>query len=166
MRNIEGAKKEILAAAKKILPSGAFFMPDTYEWLELKLSAIDNNYSDEECEELINEWQEYIKEKTPAETEPEKSVMKINDYFGGETEVTLEKGTYYNGNLRIQLWCEDGPYATLTTNFEKKLPEGYAYVGVNNVPGAEAFIKKYGLGEPQGKFKMSGFCCYPLYKFF
>ena len=92
--------------------------------------------------------------------------MKISDYFTGEVEVTLEKGTYYNGNLRIQLWCEDGPYATLTKNFEEKLQEGYAYVDVNNTPGAEAFIKKYNLGEHAGAFKMSEHCFYPLYKFF
>lgn len=92
--------------------------------------------------------------------------MKIADYFGGETKVTLEKGTYYNGNLRIQLWCDEGPYATLTTNVDRKLPEGMAYVDTNNVPQAEEFIKKYKLGEHQGKFQMSGFCCYPMYKFF
>ncbi len=92
--------------------------------------------------------------------------MKARDFFGNETVVTVEKGTYYNGNLRIQLWCDEGPYATLTTNTETKLPEGCAYVDTNNFPDAERFIKKYNLGVHQGKFKMSGFCCYPLYKFF
>lgn len=92
--------------------------------------------------------------------------MKITDFLGNETVVNVSKGKYYNGNLRIQLWCEDGPYATLTTNVEKKLPEGMAYVDTNNVPQAEEFIKKYNLGVYQGKFKMSGFCFYPLYKFF
>ena len=26
-------------------------------------------------------------------------------------------------------------------------------------------IEKYKLGKPTGKFKISGFCCYPLYEF-
>ena len=92
--------------------------------------------------------------------------MKITDFLGNETVVNVSKGKYYNGNLRIQLWCEDGPYATLTTNVERKLPEGMAYVDTNNVPEAEEFIRKYNLGVHQGELLFSGYCCYPLYKFF
>ena len=92
--------------------------------------------------------------------------MKIKDWYGEETEVTMSKGKYYNGNLCVQLWCDDGQYATLTVNFDKKLPEDMAYVDMNNVADAEDFIRKYGLGEHQGDLKFSGFCCYPLYKFY
>lgn len=92
--------------------------------------------------------------------------MKVKGFFGNDVTVTMTKQKYDNGNLRIQLWCDDGPFATLTTYSEKKLPEGHAYVDTNNCPWAEQFIKKYNLGVHQGKFKMSGYCCYPMYKFF
>ena len=98
-------------------------------------------------------------------------VMKIEGIFG-DYNVIMEKKKYYNGNLAIQLMCHDDeydfwePYGMLTVNFDQKLPEGYAYVDTNNIPNAEQFIKKYNLGVHQGKFKMSGYCCYPLYKFF
>ena len=51
-------------------------------------------------------------------------------------------------------------------NFDEKLPEDYAYVDTNNMPNAEQFIEENKLGEFVGKYKMSGFCCYPLYKFY
>lgn len=92
--------------------------------------------------------------------------MKARDFFGNETVVTVEKGTDSSGNVRIQLWDEDGPFATLTKDIGKKLPEGCAYVDVNNFPDAERFIKKYNLGVHQGKFLFSGYCCYPMYSFF
>jgi len=43
--------------------------------------------------------------------------------------------------------------------------EDEGYVDTNNCPWAEEFIKKYKLGSPTGKYKSSGFCIYPLYKF-
>lgn len=97
--------------------------------------------------------------------------MKIKGW-GMEYEVKINKTRYSNGNLAIQLMSYDDeyefwePYGNLTVNFEEKLPEGCAYVDTNNMPNAEEFINKYGLGEHQGKFRMSGYCCYPLYKFY
>lgn len=97
--------------------------------------------------------------------------MKISNW-GHEYEVKLEKVQYRNGNLAIQLMCYDDeynfwePYGNLTVNFDEKLPDGYAYVDTNNMPTAEQFIKEYNLGVHQGKYKHSGFCAYPLYKFF
>lgn len=97
--------------------------------------------------------------------------MKIKGMFA-EYEVKAEKTEYYNGNFAMVLYCHDDeydfwePYGNLTVNFEEKLPENHAYVDVNNIPNAEAFIAEYKLGEPLGEFKMSGFCCYPLYKFY
>lgn len=98
--------------------------------------------------------------------------MKISDCFGKEYDVNVEKLQYPNGNLAIELVYYDEEddfwesYGTLTTNFDEKLPDGYAYVDTNNIPFAEEFIEKYGLGVHQGKFRYSGFCTYPLYKFF
>ena len=92
--------------------------------------------------------------------------MKVTSW-GEEYEVTVEKTKYgNNGNLAIQLWCDDGPFATLTVNLNKKLKEGYAYVDINNCPWAEEFIEKNHLGEFADDFGFSGFCIYPLYKFF
>lgn len=98
--------------------------------------------------------------------------MKIQGIFK-EYEVKAIVTHYCNnGNFAVQLLNYDSvydcwePYASLTVNFHKKLPENMAYVDTNNVPNAEAFIAEYGLGEHQGKFMFSGFCCYPLYKFY
>ena len=86
----------------------------------------------------------------------------------GDEKVTIHIGKYAsNSNTFIQLKCEDGePFAFLTTNFEKRLPFDEAYVDTNNCPWAEQFIRKYGLGEQLNRFKLSGYCCYPLYKFY
>ena len=98
-------------------------------------------------------------------------MMKIENW-GMEYEVKVNKTKYTDGNLAIQLMCHDdeydfwGPYGNLTVNLGEKLPEDQAYVDTNNMPNAEEFIRKYGLGEHLGTFRMSGFCCYPLYKFY
>lgn len=94
--------------------------------------------------------------------------MKIKNW-GHEYEVKMEKTNYCNnGNLAIKLMCFNSrePYGSLTVNFDEKLPEDYAYVDVNNIPNAEAFIAENNLGEFAGKYMFSGFCAYPLYKFF
>ena len=97
--------------------------------------------------------------------------MKIKGWMQ-DYEVKIEKSTYFtNGNLAVYLLSYDEeykcwePYGSLTVNFEEKLPYGYAYVDTNNMPNAEAFIMEYNLGVFQGKWKTSGFCMYPLYKF-
>lgn len=94
------------------------------------------------------------------------NTMKITDIWGDKVEVTLEKTKYYNGNLAIQLWCEDGPYAMLTVNLPGKRQKNEAYVDVNNCPWAEDFIRENTLGEPLGRLASSGFCVYPLYRFY
>lgn len=99
--------------------------------------------------------------------------MKISNW-GMEYEVKVEKSTYaQNGNLAVVLKCYDEeynywePYGSLTINLlEEKLPENMAYVDVHNMPNAEAFIEKYHLGEPTNEYGMSGFCVYPLYRFY
>lgn len=96
--------------------------------------------------------------------------MKIQGW-GKEYEVELVKKKYTNGNLAITLNYYDEefgcflPYGNLTVNLGKKLPPDMAYVDTNNMEDAEEFIEQYDLGEHQGKFGFSGYCCYPLYKF-
>lgn len=98
--------------------------------------------------------------------------MKINNW-GKEYEVQMEKTSYKNnGNLAIVLTCYDSeydcwePYGNLTVNLNNKLPANMAYVDVNNMPNAEEFITENNLGEDTGDIGFSGFCCYPLYKFY
>lgn len=86
--------------------------------------------------------------------------------FCGNTDVTIETANYANnGNLAIQLWCEDGPYATLTVNLNHKCKSNCAFVDINNCPWAEEFIAQYGLGVPTGNMQASGWCIYPEYEF-
>ena len=98
-------------------------------------------------------------------------MMKIRGY-GKEYTVEAKKGMYQNGNLCIQLLClneEFGymePYAKLTVNLQDGLASDLAYVDTNNVPGAEDFINTYGLGVNTGVTRRSGYCTYPLYRFY
>ena len=86
--------------------------------------------------------------------------------FFGQDEVNIEITSYANNkSLAIQLWCEDGPFATLTVNLDGEREEGCQYVDVNNCPWAEQFIYKYKLGTFTGNIGYSGFCAYPEFKF-
>ena len=96
-------------------------------------------------------------------------MFKVNTMFGAH-DVTISKETYKsNGNLAIQMYEEeDGgpfPFATLTVNLDKKLPEDVAFVDTNNCPWAEEFIEENGLGHPTGRMGQSGRCFYPQYRF-
>ena len=94
--------------------------------------------------------------------------MIVKDYYGNDVEVIAYKREYLvNDNLAVFLATAHGgePWATLTKNLGNKLPEGYAYVDVNNCPWAPDFIEENGLGEFAEGFRHSGFCDYPLYKF-
>lgn len=92
-------------------------------------------------------------------------ILRIYDK---EYKVHIKRCTYANnGNLAIQLLEDDGfPFATLTVNLEEKLPHGYAYVDTNNCPWAVDFIEDNNLGEFAGAHGVSGFCAYPLFKFY
>lgn len=91
---------------------------------------------------------------------------KLNTMWGTTENITMTVRQYDKPqNLAIQLWCDDGPYATMTVNLGKKLADDMAYVDTNNFPEAESFIKKHRLGKPTGKYGYSGFCAYPLYQF-
>jgi hypothetical protein len=93
--------------------------------------------------------------------------MKVK-CWGKTYEVDIFSTTYRNnGNYAVILQEKDGlPFATLTVNLYHKLPDGFAYVDTNNCPFAEEFIKENGLGEFTGQRSRSGYCEYPLYKFY
>lgn len=99
-----------------------------------------------------------------------KEKMYVTDYYGNKIKVYPLVASYYNQNLAIRLWTDEGePWTTLTVNLDEnlidELGEEYAFVDVNNFPEAEEFIAKYGIGEPMNVYKTSGFVRYPLYKF-
>ena len=93
---------------------------------------------------------------------------KYKDFYC-EEEVTMEIIKYHNGNLAIQLWCEEDnfkePFAMLSVNLDKNLPEDCAYIDVNNLRCGFDFCIIHNLGEFTGIFSNSGFCTYPLFKF-
>ena len=77
------------------------------------------------------------------------------DYFLADSSLALDVVTK-NGEA----------VARITTCLNRMIAvEDEGYVDTNNCPWAEEFIKKYKLGSPTGKYKSSGFCIYPLYKF-
>lgn len=85
-----------------------------------------------------------------------------------DVEVEAFSAKYLQGrNVAIVLIETDTRevYANLTVNIDP-LPAGEAAVDTNNIPEAPEFIKKYKLGEDTGKVLQSGYCTYPVYKFF
>lgn len=88
--------------------------------------------------------------------------------YGFPYTVTVERTTYAGGNLAIQLYYDEGPFARLTVN----LPEsdalgeaGFAFIDTNNVPWAEQFLADTGLAQKTCLYAHSGYCDYPLYQF-
>lgn len=97
--------------------------------------------------------------------------MTIKDpWSGNDVGVELQITTYRKpmNRVALQLWCEDGPYATLSVNLPDqyiKDPAGEFFVDTNNCPFAEEFLVKNGIAKPvEGGFGFSGFCMYPLYR--
>lgn len=80
---------------------------------------------------------------------------------------TMSLREYANGHAAIQLYCEEGPLATLTVNIPgiERYDNNYSCVDTNNCPWAEELIEELGIGEPVGIGFVSGFCTYPVYKF-
>lgn len=97
----------------------------------------------------------------------------VESFYGNE-EVTISSGLYKDGTIAIDLWCEEGPYASLTVCLDLFLKKeskkaatekGIGIVDTNNCPWAPAFIEKYDLGKPTGLEVISGWCMYPEYIF-
>jgi hypothetical protein len=87
--------------------------------------------------------------------------------FGQKWIIYVEVTKYAaNNNLAIQLWSDDEPFSTLTTNLFVKLPPNQAFVDTNN-NGNEIidWIIANGFGKPVGISQRSGFCMYPLVEF-
>lgn len=89
-------------------------------------------------------------------------------YTYNEEKITLETTEYADGTLAILMNDEQGfPYGRLTVNLGiEDLPENWAAVDTNNLPGIDQFIENNELGEFTGYIIPSGFCQYPIYKFY
>lgn len=85
-------------------------------------------------------------------------------YTGKKIPVTLTMGEYQKGGIALQLWCEEGPYSTLTVWLPGNLAKDEAYIDINNTPFAHFFMRKYGIGIHTRHTKSSGWFIYPAYK--
>ena len=92
--------------------------------------------------------------------------------YGKEYDVEVNPAKYVSGGLALKMnYLDDEfncmmPFATLTVNLKNNLPMDHAFVDTNNCRWAEKFIEDNGLGEFTGRYASSGYCTYPLYKFY
>lgn len=87
--------------------------------------------------------------------------------WGTKYEVTTEVTTYLKPKrVALQLWCDDGPFATVSVNLpnEKLTNERCFFVDTNNCPWAKDFLEKNEIAKPTGNLGFSGFCVYPEYE--
>ena len=91
--------------------------------------------------------------------------MKVNTDFG-VYECTPSVGEYYNGHIAVQLFCDEGPFATITVNVDgiESFDKDYSCLDTNNCPWVEKFVKEYNLGTFEGVYLNSGYCMYPVYR--
>lgn len=90
---------------------------------------------------------------------------KLTTWDKKETTVMLEIGwyRYTKGRIALQLYDDDGPYATLSVNLpEEKCGEWDFFVDTNNCPWACDWLEANGIAEPLYYFGISGFCYYPM----
>ena len=81
------------------------------------------------------------------------------EYDGEMYDVSLFVGEYQNNDrLAIILIDEEGyDFADLTVNLSgERCPEGCAFLDTNNLPSAEDFIERNGLGEFTGYWAAPG----------
>lgn len=90
--------------------------------------------------------------------------------YGNVYSISLEVNSYVGGNLAIQMYSwEDGypePWALLMVNLGGIREKDCAFIDINhNGQKILAWITRYGLAVPTGRFGCSGFCSYPEYRF-
>ena len=83
----------------------------------------------------------------------------LPNWDGTSTPCTVEVSRYANDRLALKLWCEDGPYGTITVNLpDQHLNEGEFFVKdwSENELLAEALLE-LGWIERTGREVVSGF---------
>ena len=101
-------------------------------------------------------------------------MIKFNSRGGFEVEAEVELGEYNeSGTVAVELWEDDGPYASLTVNLGKKALRDllgkseniaeYAFLDTNNFPEGVNVVENNNLGKFTGKVAFSWYCAYPLY---
>ena len=82
-------------------------------------------------------------------------------------QCTYSVKQYNNKHVAVQLFCEDGPLATLTVNVTgiERFPENCSCIDTNNCPWGEELVERLGIATFTGSYLHSGFCTYPVYEF-
>lgn len=98
-------------------------------------------------------------------------MYKVETDFGAWDDIIIQKREYdyghTKGRVALQLFSKsEGPFATISVNLvDNKLTDDKCFfVDTNNCPWAPAFLERYEIAEPTGKFGVSGYCVYPEYK--
>ena len=89
-----------------------------------------------------------------------------NPWDGKKRKVWFEKEKYMNGNTSLELWCNEGPYTTVTVNLPNyHLEENEAFIDTNNNPDINQWLSRRGIAKPTFLRGYSGFCSYPMMRF-
>ena len=99
--------------------------------------------------------------------------MDYIDSYGDVIRVSAHLDMYRdNDNLFVGLTCYDedleaeDSYCSLTVNVDK-LPYLHSAIDTTyNGEGKLKFLKDKGFGEPTGQYVHSGFCSYPVFRFY
>lgn len=86
--------------------------------------------------------------------------------FEGRVDVVPEVKTDRSGNLNIQLWCDDGPYLTLTKDLDKDCDPDCAFI--DHLATGESlsdWLTAQGIGVRTGKVAYSGYRSYEEIQF-
>ena len=95
-------------------------------------------------------------------------MFTVNTEYETYNDCIFELNRYTNNDhVAVEIYCEEGPLASITTNIPgiELYDRNYSCVDTNNCPWAEELIEELGIGEPIGISLRSGFCTYPVYKF-
>lgn len=93
--------------------------------------------------------------------------MEVKTPFGTYKNIVATVSKYRaDDSLAVQLWDDEGPFATLTVCLsDPTLSENEAYIDTNNCPWAMQLIETYELGWRTYKTRTSGWCMYEAVEF-